>query len=710
MSINGDTHSLTEFDGTEHQAAYVFTPTSTPPEDLLQRPKKRRKVRPPTKVSRLNEDAESFKLAPLLNENESPELSSLRLSLFGKYWMETEAKIKSILNEANEGTLVEVTSFVENENKDKLPAGFIVTGPNIASQSLLFEQLSTRLSNEVNGPVVTLRSGESSNLKGLLKKLIRDVTHQKSNDEDEDDNFLEQNGRKLLNYDLEIIHGYVKAHGCDRVIVSFQDSEAFDSGLLGEAISFFSSWQDRIPFVLLFGIATSVDLFQERLSRAATRSLHGAQFDVEQTNSILETIFLKVIAGPDAPIRLGPGILSSLMERQNDHVQSVQAFIGALKYAYMCHFYANPLSILMNLKENSELTALLQPEHLEAIRMLPSFQNYTERLVEQGKLEHAMGLITDDELLLQEAQTSIQDKDHAVQKVLRVMHALITSSVETPEKIDLYMKASTGSLKNSDLVRSIMDSIKRASLDGFLEIAASLKEATENGSIELDLGPWSDMEPEFYTEILTIWKKGSSLINSEAGKSIRSSYNKSIRTAISSQTQKVQISQEKSTLTKQDKEYTSLVDRLIQAIQTFVDVDKLQDQFISEIWLYDLKYPYQDAFTPKPRFAIERALSSPHEYLSCACCDPTKEGALMSHPPTAILYKLFLEAGNLINIFDLWTAFVANLGPEYDEGEDSERQALMLFYRGLADLKLLGMIKQSRKKTDHLTKLAWKGL
>ncbi|KAJ8070249.1 hypothetical protein OCU04_000634 [Sclerotinia nivalis] len=710
MSINGDTNSLVGFDGTEHRTAYVFTPTSAPSEDLLQRPKKRRKVgKTPTKALGLNEDADSFKLAPLLNEKESPELSSLRLSLFNKYWTETETKIKLILNEANEDTLVEVTSFVENEKStDKVPAGFIVTGPNIASQGLLFEQLSTRLSNEVNGPVVTLRSGESSNLKALLKKLIRDVTHQKSNGEDESDNFLEEDGRKFLNYDLEIVHGYVKAHGCGRVVVSFQDSEAFDSALLGDVISLFSSWLDRIPFLLLFGIATSVDLFQERLSRVATRSLHGAQFDVEQTSSILETIFLKVIAASDAPIRLGPGILSSLMERQNDHVQSVQAFVGALKYGYMCHFYSNPLSIFLSLKDNSDLVALLQAEHFEAIRMLPSFQNYTEHLVEEGDLERSMSLITDDELLLQEAQTLIRDKDHAVQKVLRLMHVLVTLALEAPEKINLYMKASTGSLKSSDNLRSIVDSIKRASLDDFLEFVTSLKDATENGSTELNLEQWSDMEPEFYAEIVSIWEDASSLADSEAGKSIRSSYNKSLRTTVISQ--KVKISHERSALTKQDKEYTALVDRLIRTIQIFVDVDKLQDQFMSEIWLYDLKYPYQDAFTPKPRFAIERALSSPHEYLSCACCDPTKEGALMSHPPTAILYKLFLEAGNLINIFDLWTAFVANLGPEYDEGEDSERQALMLFYRGLADLKLLGMIKQSRKKTDHLTKLAWKGL
>jgi origin recognition complex subunit 3 len=88
---------------------------------------------------------------------------------------------------------------------------------------------------------------------------------------------------------------------------------------------------DRIPFVLLFGIATSVDLFSERLSRTASRCLYGVQFDVEQTSSVLESVFQKVVAGSQALIRLGPNLLSSLMERQHDHVQSVQAFTAALK-------------------------------------------------------------------------------------------------------------------------------------------------------------------------------------------------------------------------------------------------------------------------------------------------------------------------------------------------------------------------------------------
>ena len=33
-----------------------------------------------------------------------------------------------------------------------------------------------------------------------------------------------------------------------------------------------------------------------------------------------------------------------------------------------------------------------------------------------------------------------------------------------------------------------------------------------------------------------------------------------------------------------------------------------------------------------------------------------------------------------------------------------------LFSRSLAELKYMGMIKNSRKKADHLAKLSWKGL
>jgi len=143
----------------------------------------------------------------------------------------------------------------ENSDTDRVPTGFIVTGPNISSQGLLFKQLSVHLKSEINGPVVTLRSGDASNLKALLKLLIRDATNQKSGIDDDEGLSYEQDvgtrlssmvgtlltdkGRKLLNYDLEVLHSFVNAHGSQGVVIAFQDSEAFDTSLMSELISLF---------------------------------------------------------------------------------------------------------------------------------------------------------------------------------------------------------------------------------------------------------------------------------------------------------------------------------------------------------------------------------------------------------------------------------------------------------------------------------------
>lgn len=75
---------------------------------------------------------------------------------------------------------------------NKLPAAFIVTGPNIASQSHLFGQLSTTIQDQAVGPIVILRSGDASNLKAALKKIIKEATHQAIED-DEEDVLSEQN-------------------------------------------------------------------------------------------------------------------------------------------------------------------------------------------------------------------------------------------------------------------------------------------------------------------------------------------------------------------------------------------------------------------------------------------------------------------------------------------------------------------------------------
>lgn len=82
-----------------------------------------------------------------------------------------------------------MTSFLQatadHTSTGKIPSAFIITGPNLASQDLLFEQLSETLQLQLDAKVVRLRSGDASNLKAVLKKIIHDVTARETDAENE---------------------------------------------------------------------------------------------------------------------------------------------------------------------------------------------------------------------------------------------------------------------------------------------------------------------------------------------------------------------------------------------------------------------------------------------------------------------------------------------------------------------------------------------
>ena len=153
---------------------------------------------------------------------------------------------------------------------------------------------------------------------------------------------LEKDSR-LLPYDLQILYDHVNSHGIPRVALFFEDSEAFHGKLLIELIELLrlvhqeptihrfdicSCWKDRIRFVLLFGIATSVDLFQAKLSRNAIRCLESQQLEVDQAN--MEEVF-KAICHGSAKLFFGPGLSKILLERQKESVQSPPVLLQALK-------------------------------------------------------------------------------------------------------------------------------------------------------------------------------------------------------------------------------------------------------------------------------------------------------------------------------------------------------------------------------------------
>lgn len=358
----------------------------------------------------------------------------------------------------------------------------------------------------------------------------------------------------------------------------------------------------------------------------------------------------------------------------------------------MTHFFANPLSIFLNPDFRAEM---LNREHYEAVRNLSSFQKYfslkleavpritaknvsryMEKLLETDRNPKALrDLLNDKVCLANTIHTEIIKGHKSLERlilaleVISKIQSLLLSKSKSKKLVpwsDLYILGMSGKLLISPILRETLLSVKKISSENMKELLVQLS-ALEQAIPSL---------PSILSDLETLTAIHPDPIRS----SHEIHHQKALRTKIVAQ--KVELSAHSLTPSHQDRNYSTLVDRTHMALQNFFQETLITPQslFLHEILIYDLKSPHRDVFAPKPRAAIERALSSPHDYLGCECCDFDGEdhGTFMrSQPATAVLYQLYLESGSIINMADLWEAFYTVLGTEEAEDEQGEEARVL---------------------------------
>lgn len=439
----------------------------------------------------------------------------------------------------------------------------------------------------------------------------------------------------------------------------------------------YSSWLDRIPFVLLFGIATSADSFEDRLSGQSLRYLEGERFDVTQSDDIIEKLFSATVASPENRLFIGPQLCRRMLDRQKDYVQNVQDFCDGLRYAYMSHFYASVPTIFLNegLKFNDT-----QAESLEAVRNLPSFRQHIETRLEQGTFARRTVrtlLESDQELFdkikydIPSAQEELSSLSHAANVLFNIREALqMTPKVKGST---IWIRAASADLLESPLLRETMLSLKKTPSNKFADLLSTLSELSDQKKLPYERGRKQAVGTMDVSEILAEFN--SILEQRDTSAPLRTEHdvqNDSVRATVVAQ--KVLLEKHKAALSKQDQAYSDLVTRVHSQLVSFFEMTLIDPQTLlfSEIFTYDLKSPHLEVFQPKPRYSVERAMASPHDYLGCDCCGRVdgKDSALgATQPATAIVYQMYLESGALINVTDLWSAFKAIAGDEDDDNE-----------------------------------------
>lgn len=375
----------------------------------------------------------------------------------------------------------------------------------------------------------------------------------------------------------------------------------------------------------------------------------------------------------------------------------------------MCHFYANPLSALTD----NTVADVVYGDILEAVRNTMSFRRYVDRLLdteEPSSVEEARALLEQDEVLRGRIYQSAVERDSWIDKTLRALAILEATGAQVGTFSESYVNALEYGITAEDgsTLATKVQRLEAEEIAALIQRVASIFDEDEQS---LGLEPSTSEEDQALRDALMVQGGALDRLRSAATEqdvSLRSKYSgqsRVMRTTVIAQ--RVQLSRDSAALSDEDKQFTDVIDEVVKLLVGYLTTSSANVIFLSEAWLYDSRAPLRDVLVPRPQVIFKRCLTRPHDYLGCACCKSSDAagGIQPTLPSTSILYQMYLETGNLINVADLWSAFYALVESEETGGD--ERSALAAFYQGMAELRALGFVKPSKKKADHVAKVKW---
>jgi len=277
----------------------------------------------------------------------------------------------------------------------------------------------------------------------------------------------------------------------------------------------------------------------------------------------------------------------------------------------MCHFHGNPLSVFLV----EDLTfEQLNHEHFEALRNLPSFRNYAEDLLKAKQAPRVRELLQSEETLFSEAIEAIrQGRTNVVWllgaiRIIQYIRGIVSTKTATSFSY-LYIKALSGELLDSPMLRELLLMLKKASSDMLEPILTNIIDTLFTmppSEVAISPDDFQDLANDLST--LTTSCDPSDL-------PLKSQMNHDFAGKVASRGRQPQQNQA-------EKTYSELLTRLHDLLIEYFNMAlvSVKSIFMNEVLFYDMRASHRDVFTPRPRFAIERALSAPHDYLGCACC------------------------------------------------------------------------------------------
>ncbi|KAI7896366.1 origin recognition complex subunit 3 N-terminus-domain-containing protein [Mucor mucedo] len=538
----------------------------------------------------------------------------------------------------------------------------------------------------------------------------------------------------------ELLEGWYRHHqqsyeNKPNLVIILQDFESFEPAILQDFFTICSEYRSRLPIVCIMGIATSTEILHQSLNKSTIGLLRIEKFRLEQSGVWFNRVIEKVLLDSTSTLKFGARPYKFLLDHFYLYDFSMTKVTASLKYALMHHFYGNPLSIFLPLLQMDEfdMTATLQQwirndfineHHITHIRMLGSFKNYVESLADTDP-KKALQLLEDDDFLITEVVPSLLCDIKIYQEQFKMGFNLLLllqkqfpsfSSVNKSKLMLLLevLEAKDGLSENTDMVRRLVSFVRKIDTE---HVGRLLKELRHLFSEYENVN-------ESFLEQLAVWdKRYEGLMEADDNYNTRMDRKSKLLEGMVLENE-----QRRHTETArkvQDQALEHLKRKGTEASKIAMDIADWCDKTLGHLLrsftkmpLFELVYYtniklHEKSFASQPRASAQTALTQPQHYINCSCCDIEKSDQIVtSEHDTCILYKLYLECGRLINLYDWFVAFGCIIErekrPANQKLEENEVQAR--FIRSVAELQFLGFIKPTQRKTDHVIRLTWSNI
>ncbi|XP_061600272.1 origin recognition complex subunit 3 [Cololabis saira] len=688
---------------------------------------------------------------------EDAESSEIRFKLFQDLWNDIKNDTEVLQNDLNRrisDSLLEFTrkcsstrhhsDWASRMRASEIPTAALLLGVNMPDHDMTVQSLSDLLRQSVTPHVAAVQAKECGALKHLMKTVLERFMDTEVDVDDEDEGAPEQTSTQLhkstrcslgtlcdwyisktkesnsgtpgKKRSSAVVHEH--QHQQPPLVIIFKDFEAFNPKVLQDFILICSRYIEHLPLMFIFGIATSPSTVQHMLPHSVSSLLCIELFQSLSCREHLATVIDKLILSHKFPFKLSKKVAQVLTNIFLYHDFSVKNFIKGLQLALLEHFNSQPLSVLCCTKEAALLNVMqLSPGNLKRIRQLPSFKRYMEKQEKQEQVN----LMTDDTHLKEVCHKLIKDlhKYHkAYYPILRCLHTLTSSLPRYPlgkQIMELYLICLENIVWESEEYQSAMSLLKMLAKDELillLQKCAEILKSVKSKSVKKALVQLEELLAKFKQ----LDSAAAEIVSSE-DENITSPVKNLQKKTNLFQLQKTLLEMNESRRSKKLSPFETLRKESLEFIDGLVKshLSQPESQTLHEVCYYSSSATVRHHLNATPRTSIQEALRNPHYYLQNETLK-TEDGTLSNAAPDiCIAYKLHLECGRLINLYDWLESYATVVSGAEADRPDSEASGKVdevrhaRFIRAVSELEFLGFIKSTKKKTDHVARLTWGG-